>query len=170
MDGIIDGTLKIKIIRLILIAALVIALDQVTKFVVMSQMALYESIPVIDGFFHLTRAHNPGGAFSFFAGQSELVRKFVFLGMTAVAIVAILYLYFQTPRTQPFLAVALALIFGGAVGNFIDRVRLGYVVDFLDFFIGPYHFPIFNVADSAISIGLTFYVGILLFHPKSTQP
>ena len=162
-----DGAFKIKLVKLLLIAALVVALDQMTKFLVISQMALYESIPVIDGFFHLTRAHNPGGAFSFFAGQSELVRKFVFLGMTAVAIVAILYLYFQTPRRQPFLAAALALIFGGAVGNFIDRVRFGYVVDFLDVFIGRYHWPIFNMADSAITVGLTFYAGCLLLAPKS---
>lgn len=161
-----EGEFKIKLVKLLLIAALVVALDQVTKFLVMSQMTLYESIPIIDGFFQLTRAHNPGGAFSFFAGQSELVRKFVFLGMTAVAIMAILYIYFQTPRTQPLLTAALALIFGGAVGNFIDRLRFGYVVDFLDFFIGPYHYPIFNIADSTICVGLTFYAGYLLLSPK----
>ncbi len=157
---------NIKVVKLLLIAAVVVALDQATKHMVMAQMELYQSIPIIDGFFHLTRAHNPGGAFSFFAGQSELVRRFVFLGMTAVAIMAILYLYFQTPRTQPFLAAVLALIFGGAVGNFIDRLRFGYVIDFLDVFIGRYHWPIFNMADSAITVGLTFYAGYLLLSPK----
>lgn len=157
---------NIKLVKLLLIAALVVAIDQATKHMVMAQMELYQSISVIDGFFQLTRAHNPGGAFSFFAGQSELVRRFVFLGMTAVAMVAILYLYFQTPKTNPFLAAALALIFGGAVGNFIDRVRFGYVIDFLDVFIGRYHWPIFNVADSAVAISLTFYAGYLLLSPK----
>lgn len=156
-----------KLIKLLLIAMLVIVLDQVTKHVVMAQMTLYQSIPVIDGFFHLTRVHNPGGAFGFFAGQSELVRQLVFLGMTGVAMVAIAYLYFQTPATQPLLATALAMIFGGAIGNFIDRVRFGYVIDFLDVFIGRYHWPAFNVADSAVLVGLTFYAGYLLLSPKS---
>lgn len=164
------GAFKIKLVTLLLLAAFVVALDQVTKSLVMSQMALYESIPVIDGFFHLTRAHNPGGAFSFFAGQSEWVRRFVFLGMTAVAMTAILYLYFQTPTKQPFLAAALALIFGGATGNFIDRLRFGYVIDFLDFFVGRYHWPIFNMADSVITLGLTFYAGYILFFSRTTHP
>ena len=135
-------------------------LDQMTKAYILKALPLYHSIPVISGLFNITHIHNPGGAFGFLAKASPGLRVLFFILMSSAAICVILYLYQRTPATHPFLAGGFALIFGGAIGNLVDRVRFGKVVDFLDFYIGTYHWPAFNVADSAISIG----VGIFVFH------
>ncbi len=153
-----------KYLNLILIAGTVVILDQITKYLVLQNMPLYHSIPVIPGLFNLTHIHNPGGAFGFFAGQSLVVRKIVFLLMSSIAAVLVLYFYHQTPRTFPWLRVGLSLIFGGAVGNLIDRFRFGKVVDFLDFYLGSAHWPAFNIADSAITVGVTIFIIHLLFN------
>jgi len=134
--------------------------DQITKAAVLHAVPLYESIPVIPGFFSITHIHNSGGAFGLLADQGPWIRKGVFLVMSSVAVVIILYFYHKTPKTHPWLAAGLALIFGGAIGNLIDRFRFGKVVDFLDFYIGTAHWPAFNVADSAITVG----VGIFILH------
>lgn len=123
-------------------------------------MPLFESISVIPGFFSITHIQNPGGAFGLLAGQAPWVRKGVFLVMSTIAVLVVLYFHHKTPKTHPWLAAGLALIAGGAVGNLIDRFRFGKVVDFLDFYIGAAHWPAFNVADSAITTG----VGIFLLH------
>ena len=151
---------KPKYLRLVLIAGAIILLDQITKAVILNVMPLFESISVIPGFFSITHIHNPGGAFGLLADQSAWVRKGVFLIMSSVAVCIVLYFYHKTPKTHPWLAVGLALIFGGAIGNLIDRFRFGKVVDFLDFYIGTAHWPAFNVADSAITTG----VGIFVLH------
>jgi signal peptidase II len=151
-----------KIGQLLLISGPVILLDQISKAVVLNTMRLYESIPVIPGFFNLTHIHNPGGAFGFMAGQSLVVRTILFLVVSTLAIGLILHFYFKTPPTHPNLSAAFALIFGGAVGNLIDRLRFGKVVDFLDFYIGALHWPAFNVADSAITVGISVFVLHLL--------
>jgi len=140
------------------IAGLVVVLDQITKWLVLVKMPLYHSIPVIPGFFNLTHIRNPGGAFGFMAAGGQGIRNLLFLGVAILAMGLIVYFYRLTPRTRPYLAAALAAIFGGAVGNLIDRLRFGEVVDFLDFFLGAYHWPAFNVADSAISVGITVFV------------
>ncbi|MEZ4526216.1 MAG: signal peptidase II [Desulfobacterales bacterium] len=162
MDASADSK-KDRYIRLAVIAGLVIVLDQITKLIILSTMPLHQSIPVIPGLFSITHIHNPGGAFGFFADQHPLIRKTVFLFMSSAAAVFVLWFYHQTPRTLPWLAFGLSLIFGGAVGNLIDRFRFGKVVDFLDFYIGSYHWPAFNVADSAISVGVGIFVIHLLF-------
>ena len=149
-----------KYLRFAVIAALVIVLDQLSKLVVLNTIPLYDSVPVVPGFFHLTHIQNPGGAFGFLARQGALVRNIVFLFASAVALCLIFIFYRNTPRTYRWLGAGFALIFGGAVGNLIDRVRLGRVVDFLDVFIAEYHWPAFNVADSAVTIG----IGIFIFH------
>jgi len=153
-----------KIGRLLIVSGPVILLDQASKAVVLNTMRLYESIPVIPGFFNLTHIHNPGGAFGFLAGQSAVVRTFFFLVVAFLAMGLILHFYFKTPPTHPILSAAFALIFGGAVGNLIDRLRFGRVVDFLDFYIGALHWPAFNVADSAITVGITVFVLHLVFN------
>lgn len=153
-----------KYVILLLIAGVVVLLDQITKAVILNQLPLYRTIPVIPGFFNITHLHNPGGAFGFFADQSVLVRKIVFLFMSSAAVVLVLYFYHNTPRTHPWLSAGLALIFGGAVGNLIDRFRFGKVVDFLDFYIGGAHWPAFNVADSAITVGVTIFLIHLAFN------
>lgn len=157
-------SMRPKIGRLLMIAGPVILLDQVSKAVVLKTMRLYESIPVIPGFFSLTHIHNPGGAFGFMAGQSPVVRTILFLVVSTLAIGLILHFYFKTPSTHPGLRAAFALIFGGAVGNLIDRLRFGKVVDFLDFYVGTLHWPAFNVADSAITVGISVFVLHLLLN------
>jgi signal peptidase II len=144
----------------VLIVGLVVLLDQVTKLLVLAGLPLYHSIPVIPGFFNLTHIHNPGGAFGFMAASHPGLRNLLFIGVSSLAMAMLIYFYRNTPNTHPYLAAALAMIFGGAVGNLIDRLRFGEVVDFLDVYIGAYHWPAFNVADSAISIG----IGIFILH------
>ncbi|WP_319526080.1 signal peptidase II [uncultured Desulfosarcina sp.] len=141
------------------IAGLVVVLDQLTKWLVQANLSLHHSIAMIPGFFNLTHIHNPGGAFGFMATGSPGLRNLLFLGVATIAMGLIVYFYRSTPRNYPFLAVALAMIFGGAAGNIIDRLRFGVVVDFLDFYIGAYHWPAFNVADSAISVGIAIFIG-----------
>ncbi|KPA16373.1 peptidase A8 [Candidatus Magnetomorum sp. HK-1] len=140
---------------LLFISLIIIVLDQLTKWLVLINIPLYESITIIPNVFDLTHIHNTGGAFGFMADQSLLVRQILFHGVSMFSLVIIVYFYHQSPIEYPFLLAALSLIFGGAVGNLIDRFRLGEVVDFLDVYIGTYHWPAFNVADSAVSVGVT---------------
>jgi signal peptidase II len=96
------------------------------------------------------------------AAGSQGVRNLLFIGVSIVAMGLIVYFYRSTPKTYPYLASALAMIFGGAVGNLIDRLRFGEVVDFLDVYVGAYHWPAFNVADSAITVGITIFIAHLV--------
>ena len=149
-----------KYVRFSGIVALVVLVDQATKNLVLKTMPLLKSIVVIPGLFSITHVHNPGGAFGFLAQNGSPWRHWMFLAAAVVALSMILYFYHQTPRTHPFLGMGLALIFGGAIGNLIDRVRFGEVVDFLDFYVANRHWPTFNVADSAVTVG----VGIFILH------
>lgn len=149
-----------KTIRLLIIAGTVALLDQVTKALVLHYLPLYSSTPIIPGFFDLTHIQNPGGAFGLFSSQSSTVQTAVFLFASALAAGVILYLYATTPGTHRFLAFGFALIFGGAIGNMVDRFRFGRVVDFLDVYLGNLHWPAFNIADSAVTIG----IGIFIYH------
>lgn len=150
-----------KYVKLAIIAGSILVLDQATKAVVFSKIPLYQIIPVVPGFFDLTHIHNTGGAFGLFADSSPVLRKIVFLLIPSFVVVFVFYLYRQTPDTQRFLSVAWAFVLGGAIGNLIDRAfRDGKVVDFLYFHIRDVYWPAFNVADSAVSVG----VAILLFH------
>jgi signal peptidase II len=149
-----------KYLKLILIAGVVVLLDQLTKMLIVRTLPLHTARPVIDGLFNLVHVHNPGGAFGMMAGMSPAIRTAVFLFVSAMAIGLILYFYHTTPANRPWMAIGFALIFGGAIGNMIDRVRMGSVVDFLDIYVGSWHWPAFNIADSAITIG----VGIFVLH------
>ncbi len=159
--------LENKYSKLALIAGPVLVLDQITKYIILKTMMLHDSIPVMPGYFSLTHIQNPGGAFGFLAGQSPDVRRMIFIFVSFIALCLIFYLYSTTPRTNSFLATGFAMIFGGAVGNLFDRVRFGKVVDFLDFYVGNLHWPAFNIADSAISIGMGIFVFHLLFKKMS---
>jgi signal peptidase II len=141
---------------------LVILLDQATKAWIISTMRLYDSFAVIGGFFNITYIRNPGAAFGFLAGASPLFRYIFFLAVTLAAILFILH-YLRVSRIEETpLVSALALILAGAVGNLIDRVRFGEVVDFLDVYIAGHHWPAFNVADSAITVGAAILIVVLL--------
>jgi signal peptidase II len=144
---------------LVILAAITVLVDQVTKEIVSHTFSLNESLEVIPGFFALTHIRNTGGAFGLLAGEATGIRTLFFLAASGLALGIILFFYTRLAHGKPWVAGALAMIFGGAFGNLIDRLRFGEVVDFLDFYIGTAHWPAFNVADSAISVG----VGILCF-------
>ena len=130
------------------LAFVILIADQFTKVLIVGFYHLGDSTPVTS-FFNVVRAHNSGAAFSFLAGASGWQRWF-FIGMLA----ALLILWMlRSHAGQRLFSCALACILGGAVGNVIDRIRFGYVVDFLDFHWRGWHFPAFNIADSAITIG-----------------
>jgi signal peptidase II len=133
------------------LSALVIVFDQLSKWWADSALELYQSIAVLP-FFNITLAYNHGAAFSFLASESGWQRWF----FTGLAIVVSIVLFFWIKRLKTdakWEAISLALILGGALGNVIDRVIHGYVIDFLDVYYGTYHWPAFNVADSAICVG-----------------
>lgn len=155
-----------KVKFLALVAGGVLILDQATKALVLEHLPLGESLPVIAGFFDLTHVHNPGGAFGFLAAMSPLVRAAVFIGASLLSAGLILWFYMQTPVHQRLLAFGLALILGGALGNLVDRVRFGVVVDFFDLYIGQMHWPAFNVADSAITVGVFIFAAHIIFAKK----
>lgn len=151
-----------KNILFLTIVILVILLDQLTKAWILATLRLHEGFPLIDGFFNIVHVRNPGAAFGFLAAASPLFRSVFFLAVTVAAILLILHYLRQTAISDRSLVFALALILAGAVGNLIDRIRFGEVVDFLDVFIGTAHWPAFNVADSAISAGACLLVLLLL--------
>lgn len=132
------------------LAVVIIVLDQLSKLAISSHFAHGASLPVT-GFFNLVLAHNTGAAFSFLDNAGGW-QRWMFTAIAVVASIWIVRLLRQHAQ-QTLFCLALALVLGGALGNLIDRVAYGYVVDFLDFYWGSYHFPAFNVADSAISVG-----------------
>ncbi len=150
--------LWIKYAKFAAVVVLVVLLDQITKTMVIRMMPLFDSIVVIPGFFNLTHVHNPGGAFGLLSKNGAVWRHWLFLGAAVFALCIILFFHHRTPKALPWLAGSLAMIFGGAVGNMIDRVRFGEVVDFLDVYVASYHWPTFNVADSAVSVGIAIFI------------
>jgi signal peptidase II len=130
--------------------------DQVTKQLVVSNFDLFQSVNVLP-FFNLTYVQNPGAAFSFLADQGGWQRWF-FTVIAAVASIVFGVWLAKTPKNQTLLNIAVALMLSGALGNLIDRVLFGYVIDFLDFYIGNKHWPAFNVADAMIFIGAALMI------------
>ncbi len=154
-----------KYVFVALVAVSVVALDQLTKWIIVRDMSLHDSLPVLDGFFHITYVRNRGGAFSILADQPDMLRLPFFLLVSVVAFAALLYFLRSVGEHQRLLLFALAGILGGALGNFIDRASVGTVVDFLDFHWRGYHFPAFNVADSFITTGTIVVLAYSLFSP-----
>jgi signal peptidase II len=134
-------------------SAAIILLDQITKYFIDSSMSVGDSFPVIQGLFNITYVRNPGAAFGIFSKSPEVFRTVFLIVVTSAAMILILY-YIRMNRERGIpLNLALSMIFGGAIGNLIDRIRFGEVIDFLDFYIGSHHWPAYNLADSAISTG-----------------
>jgi signal peptidase II len=151
----------------------VLLLDQATKLLVTSTMALYASVPVIPGLFHITVITNRGALFGIFHNLPDPYRAILFTAVPVAAVALMLTFQLRTAPAEGFTQTGLALILGGAVGNLVDRIRLGYVVDFLDVFVGTHHWPAFNVADASICVG----VGVLLtdilwrgYHHRQAAP
>ncbi len=139
-------------ISFMLVAFAVLVLDQVSKEWVLQNVPVYRQIPVIPSFFNITHLTNTGAAFGFMAGH-EKWRHLFFQVISFVALGGLFYLYITAKDKTRWLFWGCSLVFGGACGNLVDRIRFGHVVDFLDFYLGTYHWPAFNVADSAITVG-----------------
>ena len=148
-----------KIINIIVpIVLLVVVADQVTKFAAVANLQ-EAGIEVIPQFFSLTLAYNKGAAFGFLSGLPDGVRQLALGATTVVAIAAVLFMLLRYYRDSVWGCLSIGLILGGALGNIIDRVRLGMVVDFLDVYWNTLHWPTFNIADSCICVG----VAVLFF-------
>jgi signal peptidase II len=137
----------------LLLAFGVFLADRLTKTLIETRMSLYETRPVIPGFFQIVYAKNQGIAFSLFADSPSAVKTFVVIFLSSLALAGVAVLLWRADYSVTTLSAGLALILGGALGNLFDRVLYGSVVDFLDVFVGGYHWPAFNVADSAIVVG-----------------
>ncbi len=148
----------------------ILALDQLTKAVVKYAIPLYRSISVIPGFFSITHVKNTGAAFGLFAGSIHAVRTLFFVAITVGALVLIFFIFRKIRGDRALLPLSLAMIMAGALGNLVDRIRWGYVVDFLDFYWRTYHWPAFNISDSAITVGvLLLFVDNLFLHRKDHE-
>lgn len=145
------------------VSILIIILDQITKYVASSMLMMHEPVAIVP-FLNFTLMHNPGAAFSFLADQSGWQRWFFTVLALAVSIVLAVWLR-RLQAHEKWLALALSLVLGGAVGNLIDRAIHGYVIDFIDVYYGSAHWPAFNVADSAITVGAVMLV-IDMFRKK----
>ncbi|MGD0400556.1 MAG: signal peptidase II [Syntrophobacteraceae bacterium] len=139
--------------RFFILAGIVVALDQLTKYLLVNAIPLHTGVPIIPGFFNLVHVHNTGGAFSILAGPGYPWRQHVLIGLTVLVVAAIAYAYGKAGKKDNWTRIAYVCITGGAIGNLIDRIRLAEVVDFLDVYVADRHWPAFNVADAAISTG-----------------
>ena len=143
-------------------ALTVLLLDQVSKWLIIKQLELHQALSIIPGFFNLVLVKNRGMAFGIFSQTRSGFSYYFLLTATIFAIVVIIFFFYWIKGNQRWLTVGLSLILGGAIGNLVDRVQFGYVIDFLDFFLRGYHWPAFNVADSAVTVGtLWLFINIL---------
>lgn len=137
--------------RWLWLSLVVVVLDQISKQLIESSLLVYETVPILP-YFNLTLAYNEGAAFSFLSDQGGWQRWF--FALVAAVVVLILTVWLARLRHERLLAVSLSLVIGGALGNLLDRLLFGHVIDFLDFYYQTYHWPAFNVADIAITLGV----------------
>lgn len=156
-----------KSIILVAVLVLGLGLDLVTKLLVLQNVPLGAQIPIVHGFFNLVHVHNKGAAFSLLNSISVGVTRPFFIITIGLVLGVVGYLWWRLPKTNWPAALGYSLIMTGAVGNLIDRVRLGEVVDFLDFYWGRYHWPAFNVADSLVCLGAAVLVWVILTEERS---
>ncbi len=152
-------------LRWLWLGVLTLVLDQLSKWAIVSSLAVYQQVEVMP-FFNLTHVHNPGAAFSFLGDASGWQRWF--FTAIAIGVSALLLVWLKkNDATQWKQNSAFALILGGAIGNVIDRLIYGHVIDFLDVYVGSYHWPAFNIADSAICIGAALLIWDAMGHSKA---
>lgn len=163
------GIVKKNYPLLILPALGIVLLDQISKIAIQNTIGIFESVPVIRGFFNIVHVRNRGIAFGFMNRVGSEYSTYLLIAATVVAIGILTYWFTRLDRNQKGLGLGFSFILGGAIGNLIDRMRLHEVIDFLDFHIGRYHWPAFNVADSAITIGTLWVAYIFLFKTPSEQ-
>ncbi|HEY2990995.1 MAG TPA: signal peptidase II [Candidatus Binatia bacterium] len=158
---------KTKLVLNLLIV--IVGLDQATKLLVDRTLFLYQSIPMIENLFSLTYIRNTGAAFGLLAQSGELFRRTFLIAFSLAAIGFIIVMLRRLPEDEKLLTIALGFILGGAVGNLIDRLVYGEVIDFLDFYWSTYHWPAFNVADSFITVGVVLIM-VRLATSKDADP
>ena len=156
-----------KFTILLIVLGLGLALDLITKIMVLRLMPLGSRIPIADGFLNLVHLHNKGAAFSLLNGFSAGFTRPFFISITGLVLGVVGYLWWRLPPGCWQAALGYSLIMAGAVGNLLDRIWLGEVVDFLDFYWGHYHWPAFNVADSLVCLGAAILVWTFLTEEKA---
>ncbi len=158
---------KLAVLLPVLVVGL--ALDLVSKFLVLHFLPLGSQVPVIHGFFNLVHVHNKGAAFGFLAQWSPEFTRLFFIVSTILVLAVVAYLWWRLPEGNWQASLGYSLIMTGALGNLVDRVRLGEVVDFLDVYWGRYHWPAFNVADSLVCLGAGVLVWVIFAEEKGAD-
>jgi signal peptidase II len=146
-----------------LLVIMIVGIDQATKALVVRSIPHLNSNSIVPGFFNITHIRNRGAIFGFFSQSDSLVLYIILTLVSLVALGFVIFYFFKTPTSDRFMKISLSLILAGALGNLVDRVIRGYVVDFLDFYVKSWHWPSFNVADSSITVGAFVLIFILLF-------
>lgn len=158
-----------RFIAWMVIAAAIVAADQATKWAIVEWVPLYDRVP-INGFMNLTHQKNEGAAFSFLANAGGWQRWFFVVLASVVSGVIAVWIWRIRKEGQVILSIGLAFVLGGAIGNLIDRIRLGHVTDFIQVWFGNWAFPSFNVADAGISVGAALLIiDALFFSGRATQ-
>lgn len=158
-----------KLAVLIPVLVVGLALDLASKLMVLHYLSLGAQVPVIKGFFNLVHVHNKGAAFGMMANWSVEFARLFFVGTTTLVLAVVGYFWWRLPEDRWQAALGYSLIMAGALGNLMDRVRLGEVVDFLDVHWGRYHWPAFNVADSLVCLGAGVLVWVILTEEKKVN-
>ncbi len=163
--------MKRKYWVLLIVCFWILFVDQWTKHVIQQSLFLYQKVEVVHGFFNLVHVRNTGGAFGIFGGEKGGLGSLFFVVVSLAAIGSILFLYIRLKEDERILSLSFSLVLSGAIGNLIDRLRYGEVVDFLDFYLFSFHWPAFNISDSAICLGIGLMALELLIRDrkKSTK-
>ena len=161
------SSLSAKYLFIAVISACILCLDQATKIFIHTQISMGEPKTVIENFFHISYVRNTGGAFGFFAESHDFFRFILFKFFPLICVGLIFMMLKQTH--DRFQVLALSFILGGAGGNYLDRIRLGYVIDFIDWHIKDWHWPTFNVADAFIVIGICILLFIYIRQGNSLE-
>jgi signal peptidase II len=148
------------------IAILVVVSDQITKHLAQIHLNPVISVTVIAPFFDLILVRNRGAAFGIMSGMADPYRMIVFSLISISAVLLLIYIYRSRPAGNRLIPCAIGLVAGGAVGNWIDRIRFGFVIDFIDWHAGTYHWPTFNIADSCITVGVTLLLIQMLLEDR----
>jgi signal peptidase II len=152
-----------------IIAASVVFMDQMSKWLVSQKIALYDGVDVVPGFFRLTHVQNQGAAFGLFSNSTSQWKVAMLIMFSVAALAVVSALLWKNGNAMNATAIALSLVFGGALGNLWDRVSSGRVIDFLDIYYGSHHWPAFNVADSAIVIGAVLLLSEIFLAPQDEK-
>ncbi len=153
----------------IIIAGMIVTLDRMTKWLVAQRITLHDSVDVIPGIFRLTHVQNQGAAFGLFSDSPSEWKVAMLILFSVAALAVVSALLWRNGNALNATAIALSLVFGGALGNLWDRVANGRVIDFLDFYVGSHHWPAFNIADSAIVVGALLLLSEIFLAPQEEK-